>query len=166
MEVILKVYSPNTYYGSKNTSYKIAIRWMPQNTFDDKSTLTQVIAWCRQATSYYLSQCWYRSMLPYGITRPQWVNSLRPSDAIWRQRSGSTLAQVMACCLTAPSHYLNQCWFIISKVLWHPSEDNFVRDTPARFTKISLKITYLKLNWNFPGANELTRLFPNLLTQS
>ena len=21
------------------------------------------------------------------------------------------LAQVMACCLTAPSHYLNQCWF-------------------------------------------------------
>ena len=36
-------------------------------------------------------------------------NTLRPSDAIWRHRSGSTLAQVMACCLTAPSHYLNQC---------------------------------------------------------
>ena len=35
------------------------------------------------------------------------VNSLRPIDAIWRHRSGSTLAQVMACCLTAPSHYLN-----------------------------------------------------------
>ena len=25
----------------------------------------------------------------------------------------------MACCLMAPSHYLNQCWLIISKVLWH-----------------------------------------------
>ena len=37
------------------------------------------------------------------------LNSLRPSDAIWRHRSGSTLAQVMVCCLTAPSHYLNQC---------------------------------------------------------
>ena len=36
-------------------------------------------------------------------------NSLWPNDAIWRQRSGSTLAQVMACCLTATSHYLNQC---------------------------------------------------------
>ena len=36
-------------------------------------------------------------------------NSLKPSDAIWRHKSGSTLAQVMACCLTAPSHYLNQC---------------------------------------------------------
>ena len=44
------------------------------------------------------------------------INSLGPSDAIWRQKSGSTLAQVMACCLTAPSHYLNQCWLIISKV--------------------------------------------------
>ena len=43
-------------------------------------------------------------------------NSLGPSDATWRQRSGSTLAQVMACCLTAPSHYLNQSWLIISKV--------------------------------------------------
>ena len=57
--------------------------------------------------------------------------SLWPSDAIWQQRSGSTLAQVMACCLTAPSHYLNQCWHIISKVQWHPSESNFTRDTSA-----------------------------------
>ena len=52
------------------------------------------------------------------------VNSFRPSDAIWRHRSGSTLAQVMACCLMAPSHYLNQCWVIISKVYWHSSEGN------------------------------------------
>ena len=34
------------------------------------------------------------------------LNSLWPSDIMWRHRSGSTLAQVMACCLTAPSHYL------------------------------------------------------------
>ena len=39
-----------------------------------------------------------------------------PSDAKWRQGSRSTLVQVMACCLTAPSHYLNQCWHIIIKV--------------------------------------------------
>ena len=41
---------------------------------------------------------------------PNFVLSLGPSDAIWRQRSGSTVAQEMACCLTAPSHYLNQCY--------------------------------------------------------
>ena len=37
----------------------------------------------------------------------------------------------MACCLTAPSHYLNQCWLIISKVQRHSSEGNFAIDTPA-----------------------------------
>ena len=46
-------------------------------------------------------------------------NSLRPSDAIWRQGSGLTLAHVMASCLTAPSHYMNQYWLIISEVQWH-----------------------------------------------
>ena len=55
------------------------------------------------------------------------INTLWPSDAIWWHRSGSTLAQVMACCLMAPSHYLNQCWLIISKVQWHLSQGNFTR---------------------------------------
>ena len=31
------------------------------------------MAWCRQATSHYLSQCWPRSMASYSVTRPQWV---------------------------------------------------------------------------------------------
>ena len=66
-----------------------------------------------------------------GLVHTCTVNSLWPSDAIWRQRSGSTLAHVMACCLTAPSHFLNQCWLIISKVQWHLSEGNFTIDTSA-----------------------------------
>ena len=37
------------------------------------------MAWCRQATSHYLSQCWPRSISAYGVTRQQWVNSLWPS---------------------------------------------------------------------------------------
>ena len=55
----------------------------------------------------------------------QRFNSLWPSDAIWLQGSWSTLVQVMVCCLTAPSHYLNQCWLIITKVQWCSSEGNF-----------------------------------------
>ena len=55
-------------------SYEIALRWMQLDFTDNKSTLVQVMAWCRQATSHYLSQCWPRSMLPNGVTRPQWVN--------------------------------------------------------------------------------------------
>ena len=56
-----------------------------------------------------------------------WINSLGPSEAIWRWRSWSKLVQVMACSLMAPSHYLNQCWLIVSKVLWHSSEDIVIR---------------------------------------
>ena len=41
----------------------------------DKLTLVQVMAWCRQATSHYLNQCWPKSLPPYGVTRPQWVKS-------------------------------------------------------------------------------------------
>ena len=41
------------------------------------------------------------------------LNWLWPGDFIYWHRSGSTLVQVMAGCLTAPSHYLNQCWLPI-----------------------------------------------------
>ena len=40
---------------------------------EDKSTLFQIMAWCRQATSHYLSQCWPRSVSPNCVIRPQWV---------------------------------------------------------------------------------------------
>ena len=53
---------------------EVALRWMPLDLSDNESTLVQVMAWCRQATSHYLSQCWPRSLSPYGVTRPQWVN--------------------------------------------------------------------------------------------
>ena len=72
------------------------------------------------------------------------VNSLRPSDGIFRHRSGSTLARVMACCLTAPSHYLNQCWLNIIKVLWHSSDGNFI-------IKRYLSHHSVKLVWKLPS---------------
>ena len=49
------------------------------------------------------------------------------SSVIWWHISRSTL--VIAWCLIAPSHYLNQCWVIISQVLWHWLEDNFQEST-------------------------------------
>ena len=41
------------------------------------------------------------------------IQSNEPYVAIWRHRSGSTLAQAMVCCLTVPSHYLNQLLLLI-----------------------------------------------------
>ena len=63
-------------------SCKIVLKWMPMDHTDGKSTLVQVMAWCRQATSHYLSQCWPRSLLPFGVTRPQWVNLINPSATV------------------------------------------------------------------------------------
>ena len=117
-----------------------ALRWMPRDLTDDKSTLVQVMAWCHQATSHYLSQCWPSFMSPYGVIRPQWVNSLAPQsyerkstnvffklalqiDILssscetglrWMPKNSiddeSTLVQVMAWCRQPTSHYLSQCW--------------------------------------------------------
>ena len=61
--------------GGWGISYEIALKWMPLDLTDDKPTLVRVMAWCRQATSHYMSQCWPRSMSPNGVTRPVWVNN-------------------------------------------------------------------------------------------
>ena len=69
----------------KHISCEIALIWMSPDFADDQSTLVQVMAWCRQAPSHYLNQCWPRSLPPYGVTRPQWVkNSVNDeTDRTW-----------------------------------------------------------------------------------
>ena len=42
-----------------------------KNVNDPMSTLVQVMAWCHQWTSYYLSHCWTISMSSYGIATSQ-----------------------------------------------------------------------------------------------
>ena len=76
------------------------------------------------------------------------VNSLGPSYAIWQKRPGSTLAQVMACCLTAPSHYLNcDCSSVKSSDIHIMA---ISQEMPhSLITKIYLKITS-KISFKFP----------------
>ena len=57
--------------GTFRASFYEVLRWMIQDLTDDKSTLVQVMVWCHQATSHYLSQWWPKSMLFYGVIRPQ-----------------------------------------------------------------------------------------------
>ena len=56
---------------------ELALRWMSLDLTNDKSILVKVMAWCRQATSHYLSQCWSRSLSPYGITRPHSIKHIK-----------------------------------------------------------------------------------------
>ena len=120
---------------------KIALKWMSMDLTDDKSTLVQVMAWCHQATSHYLSQCWPRSMSSYDVTRPQWdlcvifrciaviifMSIFSAINFRWTLLDSnddkSTLVQVKAWCPTAPSHHLSQCWsrsmsYCITKQQW------------------------------------------------
>ena len=57
------------------TGWEIPLRWIPQTLTKEKSSLAQIIAWCHQATSHYLNH-FTQIILPYGITRPQWVKSI------------------------------------------------------------------------------------------
>ena len=68
------IFTPILVTDGCDISSEIALRWTSLDLNDDKSTLVQVMAWCHQATSHYLGQCWPKSLPPYGITRPQWVN--------------------------------------------------------------------------------------------
>ena len=87
------------------------------------------------------------------------LNSLWPGDAIWWHRSGSTLAQVMACCLISPSYYLNKCWLIVNGVLWHSAESNLTWMHRISVLDISLKSANLQPHLR--GINELRWLCLN-----
>ena len=80
----------------------------------------------QQTSNLFLSNI---SLQINSTQRALFLNSLRPGDAIWRYRSWSILAQVMACCLTTPSNYLNQCWLMIIDGLWHSPDSNFTENT-------------------------------------
>ena len=104
------------------TRCEITLTWMPKNLLNDKSTLVQVLDWCRHVPWWLRNILWNchqiivsldlidvytgsdNGLVPsdtklllepmqtkfyiptvYGVTRGQWVNSLRPSDAYMRQ---------------------------------------------------------------------------------
>ena len=75
-----------------------------------------------------------QQFLEVGILR-NWlqINSLGPGDTIWWQRSGSRLDQIMACCLMASSHYLNQCWLVIHRFQWNSPERNWIGHAQEEF---------------------------------
>ena len=126
---------------------------------DDKSTFLQVMAWCwcLQATSHYLSHCWPRSMLSYGVTGPQWVKNIIICILPFRQQfhilykwdlNISTLLTHLPlvphicasklgqhwfrgwlAAYSAPSHYLNQCRLIVNWILRNKLQGNLNQNT-------------------------------------
>ena len=77
-----------------------------------------------------------------------------PSNTIWCYKTWSALAQVRACCLMAPSPYLNQCWILISEV--HHRRAILQGIPQPSITKSSLKNMHQICYWNLLGVRELT----------
>ena len=60
--------------GVFRSSHDSTLQSMPHDLTDDRSTLVQVMAWCRQATSHYLSQCCLMASLGHNELRVRdWV---------------------------------------------------------------------------------------------
>ena len=84
---------------------------------------------------------------------PRWIGER--IDATWQHRPGSTLAQIMVCCLTSPSHYMNQYWLFVKGVVWHSAESNFIRHAHALNPSNVSGDCILKSLPYHPGDNEL-----------
>ena len=86
---------------------------------DNKSTLVQVMAWCPQATSLYLSQCWPRSLSPYGVTRPQWVK-FSPKSSQKAPHSLPVRARYWVSCVGSNSSFISciAVCMLYKEVLW------------------------------------------------
>ena len=70
LNVILDIFKWILVVDGWGISCEIALILISLDFTDDQSTLVQVMTWCRQVTSHYLSQCWPRYLSPYGVTRP------------------------------------------------------------------------------------------------
>ena len=89
--------------------------------------LVKEVLWLQRITPWPAWIIWSSSRWTRGLHKitkilliPFWETIL----FIWWYRSGWTFVLVMACGLTAPSHYLNQCWVIVSGVHWHSPKNN------------------------------------------
>ena len=96
------------------------------------------------------------------LSQPQHVNllTLWPSDTMWRQTSRLTLAQVMAWCLTAPSHnWTNVDWPSVK------SKDIHIRaisqEMPqTSITKIQFENCISKISLKFPRGQWVNIWYP------
>ena len=104
--------SPSLWYF--HMACKNGAKWVPQNPIEEKSTLVQVMALCRQATSHYLSQCRLRSATPYmaslGHNLPIFITGIpAPGKTIF------TLKQALHVAHHSPAHLQ-----IITEPPWWP----------------------------------------------
>ena len=113
-----------------------------------------------QVKAWHMNQCWPRprSRTPYGVTRPQWVNSLRPSDAYI---CVSNLTIIGSDNGLSPGRRQAIIWSNAGILLNGPLGTNFseilIKTQIFSFIKMHPKIPSAKWRPFCPGGDELTQ---------
>ena len=87
---------------------------------------------------------------------------------LWRLHTGLRLVQGVACCPVASSHYLKQCWLIISKVLLHSHRKkdidylNAFRNYILKFTQASELMILVKSDETMNGNSDDERILTTI----
>ena len=64
-------------------SIKISLEFIPKGPINNYPSLVQIMAWCRPGDKPLSGPTMVRSLTHICVTRPQWVNSLRPRKMNW-----------------------------------------------------------------------------------
>ena len=105
--------------------YKISMKFVHEIIIHNKQSLLVVMTWCQAGDRPLLEPV---------------INSLSPSDAIYWKRYWSTMVQIMAWCLMAPSHYLNQYWLEIIPIHLNANSQQMYK---MSLRKLSIKNRFL-----------------------
>ena len=103
-------------------SINISLKFVPKGPINNNPALVWLMAWRCPGDEPSSESMMIILLIHICVSRPQWVNhdlailgswihigilnSLCPGVVMWCHRFGSILAQMMDCCLTAPSLYL------------------------------------------------------------
>ena len=110
---------------------QISLRFIARSPIDNKQHWFRWWLGAEQATSHCLSQCWPRSLSPYGVTRPQWVNQQSSTrvNSLAPERCGSNFTSVVFKCILHMDILSTSCDIGHSWVPQSPTDDNSTLNT-------------------------------------
>ena len=107
--------------------------------------ITPAISWTKFGYISYQSNIWFRGLI-----------NVSPTNAAYkRQWIGPTLVQIIPFPCSVPSHYLNQCWYIVNWILTNKFCEIRIEKQNDSFTKMRMKISSAKMAAIFFRVNEL-----------
>ena len=110
-----------------STSCEFALRWMPQNTFDHKSTLTQIMVWCWHLLEPVLTKVsvaiWCHKATHIELTHWGWVMHICVSE-LWHR-----CFQVMTLLLS-----------FIKVIIWNTAGTLLIGPLGTNFNEILIEI--------------------------